>query len=177
MVSFNAPYGGDYQATLSASAASGTRVRAGGGSLRISAHVAGANYTLTAAPVVSNNNPDAPSLTATFTLSSTGESDLHLSGVTASDGYGFNRANIASNTCVGTVARGTTCQIVVSYVVPGESEGSVYYSIIVGVTGDTRPQPPLTIMGIVYFPQNWGRSARLEGWPRNREVLRREFDG
>jgi len=104
-VSFSAPYGGDYQATLVASAASGNRVRAGSGSLKLSAHIVGANYTLTAAPVVSNNNADAPGLTGTFTLSSTGESDLHLSGVTATDGYGSDRAHIASNTCVGTVAR------------------------------------------------------------------------
>jgi hypothetical protein len=150
-VSFNAPYGGDYQATVSASAASGNRIRAGSGYLKISAHVAGAAYTITAAPVVSNNNSDAPGLTATFTLSSTGETDLHVSGVTATDGYGSNGAHIESNTCVGTIARGTTCQIVVSYVISAGGDGSGYYSISVGVTGDTRPQPPLTIMGILYF--------------------------
>lgn len=148
-VSFSAPVGGDYSATISASAAGGGLVLPGNASEALIAHVVGANYTLVNSGVVSNNNSDVPALTVTVALNSTGETDLHLTGVTATDLYNGNGASITSNTCVGTIAHGTSCKIVIHYRISAIGDDTAAYGMRVAVTGDTRAQPPLQITGVV----------------------------
>jgi len=148
-VSFSAPVGGDYSANISASAAGGGLVRPGNASEALTVHVVGANYTLVNSGVVSNNNSDAPALIVTVTLNSTGETDLHLTGVTATDLYNANGASITSNNCVGTIAHGTSCTVVIDYQISAIGDNTASYGMRVGVTGDTRQQPPLQITGVV----------------------------
>src|SRR5437868_8207017 len=116
--SFAADVGGDYTATIVGNSSSVGRIRGSSAAHPINAHVAGANYAL-----VGVDNGDA---TATFTLSSTGETDLIGATFAATTWANVGTATITTNTCADPVPTGTSCQITVAFGRPDESSGYGY---------------------------------------------------
>jgi len=134
-VSFTADVGGDYVATVVATSASAGRVHGSSTGHPIKAHVAGANYAL-----VGVDNGDA---TATFTLSSTGETDLVGPTFAATTWANIGTATITTNTCGDPVPTGTSCQITVAFGRPDESSGYGY--VLLQAYGNTRQQNPARV--------------------------------
>jgi len=134
-VSFTADVGGDYVATVVGTSTSAGRVRGSSTGHPIKAHVAGANYAL-----VGVDNGDA---TATFTLSSTGETDLIGPTFAATTWANVGTATITTNTCADPVPSGTSCQITVAFGRPDESSGYGY--VLLQAYGNTRQQNPARV--------------------------------
>jgi len=134
-VSINADVGGDYVATIVGTSTSVGRVRGSSSGHPIKAHVAGANYAL-----VGVDNGDA---TATFTLSSTGETDLVGPTFAATTWANIGTATITTDTCGDLVPTGTSCQVTVAYRRPDESSGYGY--VLLQAYGNTRQQDPARV--------------------------------
>jgi hypothetical protein len=134
-VSFTGDVGGDYVATIVGTSTSAGRVRGSSSGHPIKAHVAGANYAL-----VGVDNGDA---TATFTLSSTGETDLVGPTFAATTWANIGTATITTDTCGDLVPTGTSCQVTVAYRRPDESSGYGY--VLLQAYGNTRQQDPARV--------------------------------
>ena len=129
--SFAADLGGDYTATIVGTSSSVGRIRGSSAAHPINAHVAGANYAL-----VGVDNGDA---TATFTLSSTGETDLISPTFDASTWNNVGTATITGNTCGDLVPSGASCQVAVAFALPPEASAAYGY-LLLQAYGNTRQQ-------------------------------------
>src|SRR2546427_205113 len=124
-VFFAADVGGDYSATIIGTSTSVCcRTRGSSATKTITAHVVGANYALT--------GYDSGGGTGTFTLSSTGETDL-LNATFAVSTY--NDAgppiSVTSNTCGEDIPPGESCQVVVTVgPLPPEWAGGYVYLLV-----------------------------------------------
>jgi hypothetical protein len=145
-LSFHATLGGDYSTTMTATSTSAPRTYAGRTAATIKAHMVGANYALTAdTPAI--RLPDAnTSGTATFTLTSTGETALTVTSLAAST-PSYGSVSVAGSTTPFTLAPGASRKISVTYA-PGaiESDNSYFStSLSLGLGGNTRTQAPVTV--------------------------------
>jgi hypothetical protein len=132
-VSFSASLGGDYVATITGrSAPVPPHIRGSAAARTITAHVVGANYSLSGV-----DNGDG---TGTFTLTSTGETDLEGPSFTASTYNGVGTAEIAGTTCGDAIPSGSSCSVVVRYDLPDEAAPYAY--LVLQVSGNTREQKP-----------------------------------
>jgi|SRR2546426_50696 len=125
--------GGDYVASIVGTSSSRLRVHGSSTTRSISAHVVGANYTLSGV-----DNGDA---TATFTLTSTGESDLEGVSLAASTYAGIGTATITANSCGEVVPSGKSCNVVVAFSLPKEG-AAAHGCVLLQAIGNTRQQPP-----------------------------------
>lgn len=142
-VSFAAGVGGDYAATIVGTSSSAGRVRGSSTAHSVTAHVAGANYTL-----VGIDNGDA---TATFTLTSTGEGDLIDSTFAATTWNDVGTATITADACGNLVPSGTSCQITVAFGLPDEG-ASPYGYVLLQAYGNTRQQSPVRVTLVLLPP-------------------------
>jgi hypothetical protein len=137
VVSFTADVGGDYFATIVGTSANAVRVRGSSTAHPIKAHVVGADYAL-----VGVDDGDA---TATFTLSSTGETDLIDPTFAASTWNNVGTATITANTCDAVVPSGTSCTVSVALAFNADETPSVYGYVLLQAYGNTRQQPPARV--------------------------------
>jgi len=142
-VSFLADVGGDYSATIRGTSSAVGRVHGSSTSHPITAHVVGANYTLTGV-----DNGDS---TATFTLASTGEEDLVNPGFNATTWNDVGVAVVTGNTCDNTVPTGTSCQITVAFALPDEATAPYGY-VLLQAYGNTRQQDPARVTLVLPLP-------------------------
>lgn len=142
-VSFVSDVGGDYAATIVGKSTSEFRVRGSSTANPIKAHVAGANYEL-----VGFDNGDA---TATFTLTSTGETDLIAPTFDATTWNDIGTATITQSTCGDLVPSGASCQISVAFAFPEEGSASYGY-VLLQASGNTRQQPPARVTLVLPLP-------------------------
>jgi len=134
-VAFMANVGGDYSGTIIGTSSSvGTRTRGSSTAKPISVHVVGANYSLSG-----YDNGDS---TATFTVDSTGESDLTGLSFAASSLNGT--ATIAENLCGDTVPSGVSCTVRVAFDLPPEGFATYGY-VFLQAFGNTRQQDPVRV--------------------------------
>jgi hypothetical protein len=136
-VSFVSDVGGDYAATIVGSSTPKFRVRGSSKAHPITAHVAGANYAL-----VGVDNGDA---TATFTLSSTGETDLIGPTFDASTWNNVGTATVTTSTCGDLVPSGTSCMVTVAFSFNTDEGLSAYGYVLLQAYGNTRQQPPARV--------------------------------
>ena len=106
--------------------------------------ILGANYAL-----VGVDNGDA---TATFTLSSTGETDLISPTFDASTWNNVGTATITGNTCGDLVPSGTSCQVAVAFALPPEASAAYGY-LLLQAYGNTRQQGPVRVT-LVLLPND-----------------------
>jgi hypothetical protein len=100
----------------------------------VKAHVVGANFSLDG-----QGNPDS---TATFTLTSTGETDLTDPSFAVSTYNEVGTAAVVANTCDAVVPVGTSCQVAVLFT--SGVEGAAYGYLVVQAYGsNTRQQDPV----------------------------------
>ena len=148
-VTFSPLLGGDYVANLFATSTSALRTRASSTSFALHAHVAGANYTVT--PAASSFAILFPETTGSmlFTVTSTGETALHIASVTAGDFIGADgtllnsgKASVNANDCPQELVPGATCVITAQLDAGGVESDIGYYSTLLGIalSGDTRRQ-------------------------------------
>jgi hypothetical protein len=141
-VAFLADLGGDYSATLTGKSSNVCcRTRGSSTTRTITAHVVGANYTLTGV-----DNGDS---TATFTLTSTGETDLAELSFAASALNGM--ATIAENACGDVVPTGASCTVRVAFDLPEEGEAAYGY-VLLQAYGNTRQQEPARVTLVLPAP-------------------------
>jgi hypothetical protein len=132
-VTFSASLGGDYVTTITGrSAPVPPHIRGSAGSRTITAHVVGANYSVSGV-----DNGDG---TGTFTLTSTGEADLEAPSFTASTYNGVGTAEIAGTTCGDALPSGFSCSVLVRYDLPDENAAYAY--LVLQVSANTREQKP-----------------------------------
>jgi hypothetical protein len=154
-LSFNPVVGGDYVATITATSTSARRTNPNHASVTIKAHVPGANYSLglestgivlTSSEVVG---------TAYFILTSTGETPLIVSKLTA---FTSNPANGVVFTPQLTkpivLVSGATLRIPVTYTTTVVENDLGYYSTSVDltVTANSKNQPPASMPVFVTLP-------------------------
>ena len=135
-VNFAADVGGDYVATIKGTSSSRYKVHGSSTAHPIQAHVVGANYALAGI-----DNGDA---TATFTLTSTGETDLVGPTFVASTYNDVGTATITANTCGDLVPSGTTCAVAVAFLPSGSDPGPYGY-VLLQAYGNTRQQAPARV--------------------------------
>src|SRR6266478_460428 len=135
-VSFLADLGGDYTATLTGTSSSAGRVRGSSTARNLTAHVVGANYSLSGV-----DNGDS---TATFTLTPTGEADLVYPGFAVSTWNNVGAASIAANTCGDVVPYGTSCEVTVAFSLQEEAFAAYGY-VLLQAYGNTREQAPVHV--------------------------------
>lgn len=131
-----AAVGGDYVATITGASSSAGKVRGSSTTRQIQAHLVGANYSLAGV-----DNGDS---TATFTLSSTGETDLIGTAFTASTWNDVGTATITGGDCADMVPTGTSCTIIVAFALAPEAFAAYGY-VLLQASGNTRQQPPARV--------------------------------
>lgn len=134
-VSFVADVGGDYAATIVGTSTTIGKAHGTTVTHAVKAHVAGANYTLTGV-----DNGDA---TATFTLSSTGETALVDPVFAASTVLNVGTVAVLTDTCGPSVPSGTSCNVTVVFGLP--PEGGSYGYVLLQAYGNTRRQAPARV--------------------------------
>lgn len=159
-LNLNATLGGDYNTSLNSTSTSSARYTASRASLAVSAHVVGANYTLT--PDQSNVSASiGATVPVSFTLSSTGELPLKLTNLVygnSVDSYGtlYNTGSVrlAATGCPALVAPGTICRVTLSVLVPEiETQISTGYIVVyLQVVGNSKQQAPVSTLLIVNIP-------------------------
>lgn len=145
-VTFSPTLGGDYTAKLSATSTAAYRIYPNSTSKVIFSHVVGANYR--AVPAISQltlNAPTNPIGTVDFTVTSTGEIPLNITGITLYDSLYTGGATLIANDCPAALAPGVSCTLRLQF--DARAEGSDIappYTTTIGVSvlGNTRRQLP-----------------------------------
>lgn len=154
-LSFNPVVGGDYVATLSATSTSARRTNPNHTSVTIKAHVPGANYTLALESTGISLNSNEVAGTAYFILTSTGETPLTITKLTASTPDPSNGVVFTPQLKSPIVlASGAALRIPLTYTTTVVENDLGYYSTSVEltVTANSKTQPPTSMPVFVTLP-------------------------